>query len=144
MLGSRASWVWLRVFFREMRVGGGSAASLVNQTLVFTIMSAMMISTIQPHQELRFLIPLLVPFVAYVPPLLPSSPRGLTLHADDMDNIQRLPNPLVGIFRQRGVIPSLLHVRTLLDKRSVGSEVRVVYSQTYMPSRQPLGVSQPG
>ncbi|KDQ54939.1 glycosyltransferase family 22 protein [Jaapia argillacea MUCL 33604] len=143
MFGCRASWVWLRVFLREMKVGGGGGAwSFVNQTLVFTIISSVTILSIQPHQEPRFLIPLLVPFVALVGNSRFFARVGKVFWTTwIVSNI--LLTILFGIFHQGGVIPSVFHLRTLLDERSIGSkDVRIVYWKTYMPPGHLLGVSQ--
>ncbi|KDQ55203.1 glycosyltransferase family 22 protein [Jaapia argillacea MUCL 33604] len=121
VLGCRASRVWLRVLFRETKAGG-----------------AVTILSMQPHQEPRFLIPLLVPFVALVGN---SIFFGRTTWI--ISNI--LLTLLFGVFHQGGVIPSLFHLRTILDERTIGSkDVRIVYWKTYMPPRHLLGVSQSG
>ncbi|KDQ49794.1 hypothetical protein JAAARDRAFT_200547 [Jaapia argillacea MUCL 33604] len=124
-----------------MKVGrAGSTWNLVNQTLVFTIISSITTLLIQAYPEPRFLIPLLVPFVALAGNSTFFGMVGKTTWI--ISNI--FQTSLSGVIHQAGVIPSLFHLRALLNERSIGSKiVKIVYRKTYMPSRHLLGVSQP-
>ncbi|KDQ55269.1 hypothetical protein JAAARDRAFT_196116 [Jaapia argillacea MUCL 33604] len=105
----------------------------VEFTLVSTFISSITMLSIQPHQEPRFLIPLLVPFAALVGnSTFFGGVRKLFWTTWMISNI--LPTLAFAIFYRGHVILSVFHIRTLLDEYSDGStDVRIVYWETYMP-----------
>ncbi|KAJ8488550.1 hypothetical protein ONZ51_g3471 [Trametes cubensis] len=106
--------------------------------------SATSLLSIQPHQEPRFLIPLLVPMIAVV------INNGRILRAGRVflmfwiiGNI--ILATLFGILHQGGVIPSLFRVHAIIyDTPSTAHlhDVEVVYWNTYMPPRHLLAIRQ--
>ncbi|PIL28853.1 hypothetical protein GSI_08899 [Ganoderma sinense ZZ0214-1] len=102
--------------------------------------------SIQPHQEPRFLIPLVAPMVALV------VGNGRILRAGKLfwavwivSNVALAV--LFGVLHQGGVVPSLFRVHDIVHDPATGlsaHDYRVVYWKTYMPPRHLLAVSQSG
>ncbi|KAI1792690.1 Alg9-like mannosyltransferase family-domain-containing protein [Ganoderma leucocontextum] len=100
--------------------------------------------SIQPHQEPRFLIPLVAPMVALV------VGNGRILRAGKLFWVTWIVSNVVlavlfGILHQGGVVPSLFRVHDIVYDPATGltaHDYRVVYWKTYMPPRHLLAVRQ--
>ncbi|KII91630.1 glycosyltransferase family 22 protein [Plicaturopsis crispa FD-325 SS-3] len=107
----------------------------------YIIVSALSVLSLQPHQEPRFLTPLLVPSIV------------LVANSSYMHRLRRtfwvvwiitniVLSGLFGVFHQGGVVPSLFHVHDRIAVSGKNGDVNVVYWKTYMPPRHLLGIPQ--
>ncbi|KAI0761331.1 Alg9-like mannosyltransferase family-domain-containing protein, partial [Trametes elegans] len=100
--------------------------------------------SIQPHQEPRFLTPLLVPMIA----LAVNNARilsGRKVFLVIWISTNLVLALLFGVLHQGGVVPSLFRVHDIVYNDAVGirsHDVRVVYWKTYMPPRHLLATPQ--
>ncbi|KAM5546079.1 hypothetical protein V8D89_000205 [Ganoderma adspersum] len=100
--------------------------------------------SIQPHQEPRFLIPLVAPMVALV------VGNGRILRAGKLFWATWIVSNVVlavlfGVLHQGGVVPSLFRVHDIVYNPTAGlttHDYRVVHWRTYMPPRHLLAVPQ--
>ncbi|KAH9944881.1 Alg9-like mannosyltransferase family-domain-containing protein [Amylocystis lapponica] len=121
-----------------------TVANLLKKTCLYVVLSALAILSIQPHQEPRFLIPLLVPCIVL------AVQSGRITHAGKLfwstwiaSNVALAI--LFGVLHQGGVVPSLFHLHGLIhqDNETVSpAAVRIHYWNTYMPPRHLLGVDE--
>ncbi|KAI0708537.1 Alg9-like mannosyltransferase family-domain-containing protein [Earliella scabrosa] len=100
--------------------------------------------SIQPHQEPRFLIPLVTPMVALV------VNHGRILRAGKLFWASWILSNVVlallfGVLHQGGVLPSIFRVHDIVFDPVTGiatQDIRVVYWKTYMPPRHLLAVAE--
>ncbi|KAI0752580.1 Alg9-like mannosyltransferase family-domain-containing protein [Daedaleopsis nitida] len=113
----------------------------MQKTLSWVRWSGTTLLSIQPHQEPRFLIPLVAPMVALV------VNNGRVLRAGKLFGVawvicNILLAVLFGVLHQGGVVPSLFRVHDMIYDDTTGIAVQdfsVVYWKTYMPQ----GISWP-
>ncbi|OSD00990.1 glycosyltransferase family 22 protein [Trametes coccinea BRFM310] len=106
--------------------------------------SATSLLSIQPHQEPRFLTPLLVPMIAM------AVNNGRILRAGRSFMIfwvvaNSVLAVLFGVLHQGGVVPSLFRIHDMIYRTPDGTDprdFRIVYWKTYMPPRHLLAVPQ--
>jgi GPI mannosyltransferase 4 len=118
------------LFIKEKRVDMGVAVAQarIRSTSFWTVLSGLGFLSLAPHQEPRFLLPLLVPLAILSKPQLSSS-SSWVLSIWILFNIILLF--LYGILHQGGVLPSLL--ATAAHDKPAGAPRAVFYYHTYMP-----------
>ncbi|KAI0819879.1 Alg9-like mannosyltransferase family-domain-containing protein [Trametes gibbosa] len=116
----------------------------MQRTMYWVRLSAISILSIQPHQEPRFLTPLLVPMIA----MATNNVRILQWQRPFLvlwivANLVLVV--LFGILHQGGVVPSLFRVHDIVYADPPGldtHDVRIIYWKTYMPPRHLLAIPQ--
>ncbi|KAI0634585.1 Alg9-like mannosyltransferase family-domain-containing protein [Trametes polyzona] len=129
---------------REIKKDRAGVVERMQTVYQWVRLSATSILSIQPHQEPRFLTPLLVPMIA----LAVNNARILQARRPFMilwvvSNLALAA--LFGILHQGGVVPSLFRVHDIIyhDARGMRSyDYQIVYWKTYMPPRHLLGIRQ--
>ncbi|OBZ76959.1 GPI mannosyltransferase 4 [Grifola frondosa] len=119
-------------------------AEILKRTCFYTIFAAPAILSVQPHQEPRFLIPLLVPAVVLV------SLDGRILRAGKLFWVSWIVANvflmiLFGVLHQGGVVPSLFRLHDRIRARGPDGQfatLNIVYWKTYMPPRHLLAVPE--
>ncbi|KAI8988994.1 Alg9-like mannosyltransferase family-domain-containing protein [Trametes punicea] len=117
---------------------------LMQRTCYWIRWSATSLLSIQPHQEPRFLTPLLVPMIAMAVNNARILRAGRTFVTFWVVTNAALAI-LFGILHQGGVVPSLFHVHDVVygDASGMAShDFRIVYWKTYMPPRHLLAIPQ--
>ncbi|KAI9060016.1 glycosyltransferase family 22 protein [Trametes sanguinea] len=104
--------------------------------------SAIALLSIQPHQEPRFLTPLLVPMIAMAinNARIFRARRTFMIFWVVANSVLAV---LFGVLHQGGVVPSLFRVHDMIYRSSDGIDsrnFRIVYWKTYMPPRHLLAV----
>ncbi|OCH91187.1 glycosyltransferase family 22 protein [Obba rivulosa] len=113
----------------------------------YIVLTSLAVLSVQPHQEPRFLVPLLVPVIVLV------SNSGQIMRAGKvfwstwvaMNLALAL---LFGVFHQGGVIPSLLYLHDRVIRTNVTAArpdknfVDIFYWKTYMPPRRFLSIKE--
>ncbi|KIJ07508.1 glycosyltransferase family 22 protein [Paxillus involutus ATCC 200175] len=113
----------------------------IRQTIIQMILHSLLILSVQPHQELRFLTPLVLPIIVLAATLKRSARPGKLFWASWI-TFNVLLALVFGFLHQGGVVPSLFSLRATLDDVSSGMSTHIIYWKTYMPPRHLLGVSQ--
>ncbi|EJF59887.1 hypothetical protein DICSQDRAFT_181664 [Dichomitus squalens LYAD-421 SS1] len=116
----------------------------MQKALVWVRWSGTTLLSVQPHQEPRFLIPLITPMVALV------VGNGRILRAGKLFWSTWIVSNLTlavlfGVLHQGGVVPSLFRVHDLVYDSATGvitQDYRIIYWKTYMPPRHLLAVRQ--
>ncbi|EIW79621.1 glycosyltransferase family 22 protein [Coniophora puteana RWD-64-598 SS2] len=120
--------------------GTKSANGPFEQTLCFVIVTSLGVLSMQPHQETRFLVPLLVPIV-----VLLAKSRRLENLEKQFWTIWLIFNAAVavlfGFLHQGGVVPSLMYLHGELAS-SPTTNITIAYWKTYMPPRHLLGLTE--
>ncbi|KIJ64699.1 glycosyltransferase family 22 protein [Hydnomerulius pinastri MD-312] len=109
----------------------------VTAIIQMIILSLSMLS-VQPHQEPRFLTPLVLPIIL----LVASSKRSTRLGAWTWIIFNMVLVLVFGFLHQGGVVPSLFYLHSTLGNVSSGPITHIAYWKTYLPPRHLLGVSQ--
>ncbi|KAI0366536.1 hypothetical protein BV20DRAFT_641947 [Pilatotrama ljubarskyi] len=117
---------------------------MMQRTLYWVRWSAVSLLSVQPHQEPRFLTPLLVPMIVM------AVNNGRILRARKSFLIFWIVGNsvlaiLFGILHQGGVIPSLFRLHDMVYDEVSGLSAhhfRIVYWKTYMPPRHLLAIRQ--
>ncbi|KAH7883031.1 glycosyltransferase family 22 protein [Phlebopus sp. FC_14] len=119
---------------------GVSDTDVIGQTTVQMIIVSLSILSVQPHQEPRFLIPLVLPITILVATSKQSSRLGKAFWVTwTMFNVSSAV--VFGFMHQGGVIPSLFYLNSMLAENAT-RRVNIIYWKTYMPPRHLLAVSQ--
>ncbi|KIJ16432.1 glycosyltransferase family 22 protein [Paxillus involutus ATCC 200175] len=113
----------------------------IRQTIIQMILHSLLILSVQPHQEPRFLTPLVLPIIVLAATLKRSARPGKLFWASWI-TFNVLLALVFGFLHQGGVVPSLFFLRSTLDDVSSGMSTHIIYWRTYMPPRHLLGVSQ--
>ncbi|EMD36855.1 glycosyltransferase family 22 protein [Gelatoporia subvermispora B] len=117
----------------------------INKTCIYMVLASLAIMSVQPHQEPRFLIPLLVPIIVLV------SNSGYLARTGKLFWVTWIIINvalalLFGVLHQGGVVPSLLYlhdevIRAIDTTETFDRPVAAIfYWKTYMPPRRFLGV----
>ncbi|EED82494.1 predicted protein [Postia placenta Mad-698-R] len=116
-----------------------------NDTSLYMIVTSLAILSALPHQEPRFLVPLVVPSIVLV--VL----DGRIQRAGNLFWVSWIITNLAlvllfGILHQGGVVPSLFHLHDVIGKLWASSQgdkiVKVFYWKTYMPPRHLLAIPE--
>ncbi|KAH7928353.1 glycosyltransferase family 22 protein [Leucogyrophana mollusca] len=141
LLALRTAWQYTTTF--DARTGRkiDSATQIINKTIVHMTVLSMSALSIQPHQEPRFLTPLLLPIIILV------SNSGQIVRAGRTFwwtwAVSNIALAIVfGVLHQGGVVPSLLHLRGRLASATSSQGIHFIYWKTYMPPRHLLGIRQ--
>ena len=117
------------------RIENGSGKTLI----VLFIIIPVLILSVFPHQEPRFLIPLL-PLIVILTVLSAKSFSKFFLALFVIFNV--ILTIIFGIFHQGGVIPCILKLQTLYNTDQIKNNSNILYnfifSHTYMPPQFPL------
>ncbi|KAI0929168.1 hypothetical protein AcW1_006188 [Taiwanofungus camphoratus] len=111
----------------------------MKKTCVYVIVASLAVLSVQPHQEPRFLIPLLVPFIVLVVQSGRVQRAGRLFWATWFV-VNIILGVIFGIFHQGGIVPSLFYLHDEIDLASTKAlmvaerqTVDVIYWKTYMP-----------
>ncbi|KAI0088387.1 Alg9-like mannosyltransferase family-domain-containing protein [Irpex rosettiformis] len=118
-----------------------SPLSVINRTCIWIILLSVAVLSLQPHQEPRFLTPLVVPFIV------------LVVNNGYLENASKIfwatwfvgnavLSVVFGVLHQGAVVPSLLHLNNLISANNSSGDYAVVYWKTYMPPWHLLGIPE--
>lgn len=119
-------------------VGRARALDVTRETISQIIVLFLAMLCVVPHQEPRFLCPIVLPAIVLV---ATSSrwPRKAFWVTWIMFNV--VFAVVFGIMHQGGVVPSLLYLNTRMTD-NLATTTHIVYWKTYMPPRRFLGIPQ--
>ncbi|KAJ3555818.1 hypothetical protein NM688_g2367 [Phlebia brevispora] len=136
--GLKAGWKHLTL---PSALNGRSAASpsrSINSICVYVIMISLVLLSVQPHQEPRFLTPLLVPFIVLVANHgIQNVGRWFWIITMALNFALAL---VFGVLHQGGVVRSLLNLHELINVGTTQNRSTIVYWKTYMPPRHLLAI----
>ncbi|KAI6126807.1 glycosyltransferase family 22 protein [Pisolithus sp. B1] len=110
----------------------------VTETISQIIVLSLAILSAVPHQEPRFLCPIVLPAVVLVA-ILSQWPRKAFWVTWIVFNV--VFATVFGVMHQGGVVPSLLYLNTRMTD-NFSTSTHIVYWKTYMPPRRFLGIPQ--
>ncbi|KAF9224898.1 hypothetical protein BS17DRAFT_731607 [Gyrodon lividus] len=113
----------------------------IRQTIIQMIVLSLSILSVQPHQEPRFLMPLVLPIIVLAATLKRSARPGKLFWATWI-TFNILLALVYGFLHQGGVVPSLFSLHSTLGDVSSGISTHIIYWKTYIPPRHLLGVSR--
>ncbi|KAG2134780.1 glycosyltransferase family 22 protein [Suillus clintonianus] len=110
-------------------------------TIIQMIILSLTVLSVQPHQEPRFLVPLLLPIIVLI------ANTGRLAHVGkafwvSCSIFNLVLAVLFGVLHQGGVVPSLFHLHSVVANASLGTRTNIVYWKTYMPPPHFLGVRE--
>ncbi|KIK96891.1 glycosyltransferase family 22 protein [Paxillus rubicundulus Ve08.2h10] len=142
LVGPGLLWFTLcSIYEYAKNYGRSPRGDLVRMTIIQMVVHSLLILSVQPHQEPRFLMPLVLPIIVLAATLKrPTRPGKLFWASWITFNI--LLALVFGFLHQGGVVPSLFSLRSTLDGMGSGTRTHIIYWKTYMPPRHLLGVSQ--
>ncbi|KIK38522.1 glycosyltransferase family 22 protein [Suillus luteus UH-Slu-Lm8-n1] len=116
---------------------------VLRPTIIQMIILSLTVLSAQPHQEPRFLVPLLLPIIVLI------ANTGRLAHVGkafwvSCSIFNFVLAVLFGILHQGGVVPSLFHLHSVVGDASLGTRTTIIYWKTYMPPPHLLGVSERG
>lgn len=101
--------------------------------LMFSFLTPLVLLSLMPHQEARFLLPLLIPACLLTSHCLFGSHSYIALRVLWL-SFNALAFVLFGYLHQGGMVPSLAHVQKMFTQSAnLELDMHVVYYQTYMP-----------
>ncbi|KAJ8597675.1 glycosyltransferase family 22 protein [Rhizopogon salebrosus TDB-379] len=111
------------------------------RTIIQIITVSLTVLSMQPHQEPRFLVPLVPPIIVLI------ANTGRLAHVGKAFWVSWFIFNLVlavlfGILHQGGVMPSLFHLHSKVANTSLGMRTNIIYWKTYMPPLHFLGISE--
>ncbi|KAG1802573.1 glycosyltransferase family 22 protein [Suillus variegatus] len=114
---------------------------VLRPTIIQMIILSLSVLSVQPHQEPRFLVPLLLPIIVLI------ANTGQLAHVGkafwvSCSIFNFVLAVLFGILHQGGVVPSLFHLHPLVANASLGTRTNIIYWKTYMPPLHLLGVNE--
>ncbi|OAX39301.1 glycosyltransferase family 22 protein [Rhizopogon vinicolor AM-OR11-026] len=142
---------WLHVFVNlPMLVGPWvlllvmrsiAEVDILCRTIIQIVIASLSVLSIQPHQEPRFLVPLLLPLIVLI------ANTGRLAHVGkafwvSCSIFNLVLAVLFGILHQGGVVPSLFHLHSVVTNTSVGTRTNIIYWKTYIPPPHFLGISK--
>ncbi|KAG1819207.1 glycosyltransferase family 22 protein [Suillus subaureus] len=116
---------------------------VLRPTIIQMIILSLTVLSVQPHQEPRFLVPLLLPIIVLI------ANTGRLAHVGkafwvSCSIFNFVLAVLFGILHQGGVVPSLFHLHSVIADASLGTRTNIIYWKTYTPPLHFLGMSQSG
>ncbi|GJE93065.1 glycosyltransferase family 22 protein [Phanerochaete sordida] len=137
--GVYACWqTWREVQTVKENPSGGPVAR-INRVCAGIIIFALSLLSLQPHQEPRFLVPLVFPTTLLVANSGVIERLGTTFWVTTAVFNFALA-VVFGILHQGGVVPSLFRVHELMSQSNHSSAI--VYWKTYMPPRHLLAIPE--
>ncbi|OJA17272.1 hypothetical protein AZE42_03048 [Rhizopogon vesiculosus] len=111
------------------------------RTIIQIVIVSLSVLSIQPHQEPRFLIPLLLPIIVLTANTgrLACVGKAFWVSCSIFNLVLAV---LFGILHQGGVVPSLFHLHSVVTNTSVGTRINIIYWKTYMPPPHLLGINE--
>ncbi|KAG2159341.1 glycosyltransferase family 22 protein [Suillus bovinus] len=145
LFGPWVTWLVVRVIvdsaiLSNERNGKSFEVDVLRSTIIQMIILSLTVLSLQPHQEPRFLVPLLLPIIVLV------ANTGRLAHVGkafwvSCSIFNFVLAVLFGILHQGGVVPSLFHLHSLVADPSLGTRTNIIYWKTYMPPLHLLGVN---
>ncbi|EKM57320.1 glycosyltransferase family 22 protein [Phanerochaete carnosa HHB-10118-sp] len=137
--GVRAGWQALRGDRGVKENSSGDSLARMNRVCAWTVLSALLLLSFQPHQEPRFLIPLVFPTILLV------ANSGIIDRLGKLFWVSTALCNIVlavifGFLHQGGIVPSLFRVHELVQQTNHSSAI--VYWKTYMPPRHLLAIPE--
>ncbi|KAI6014394.1 glycosyltransferase family 22 protein [Pisolithus microcarpus] len=120
------------------RVGRTRALDVTRETISQIIVLSLAVLSAVPHQEPRFLCPIVLPAIVLVA-ISSRWPRKAFWVTWIVFNF--VFAAVFGVMHQGGVVPSLLYLNTRMTA-NVSTSTHIVYWKTYMPPRRFLGIPQ--
>ncbi|KAG1903671.1 glycosyltransferase family 22 protein [Suillus fuscotomentosus] len=114
---------------------------VLHPTIIQMIILSLSVLSVQPHQEPRFLVPLLLPIIVLIANTGQLAHVGKTFWVS-CSIFNFVLAVLFGILHQGGVVPSLFHLHPLVANASLGTRTNIIYWKTYMPPLHLLGVNE--
>jgi phosphatidylinositol glycan class Z len=114
---------------------------VLRPTIIQIIILSLTVLSAQPHQELRFLVPLLLPVIVLI------ANTGRLAHVGkafwvSCSIFNFVLAVVFGILHQGGVVPSLFYLHSVVGDTSLGTRTNIIYWKTYIPPLHLLGVSE--
>lgn len=114
---------------------------VLRPTIIQMIILSLTVLSVQPHQEPRFLVPLLLPIIVLI------ANTGRLAHVGkafwvSCSIFNFVLAVLFGILHQGGVVPSLFHLHSVVTDASLGTRTNIIYWKTYIPPLHFLGVNE--
>ncbi|KAG1740454.1 glycosyltransferase family 22 protein [Suillus paluster] len=108
-------------------------------TIIQMIILSLTVLSMQPHQEPRFLVPLLLPIIVLITNTgrLACVGKAFWVSCSIFNLVLAV---LFGILHQGGVVPSLFHLHSVVADASLGTRTSIIYWKTYIPPLHFLGV----
>ncbi|KAF8558667.1 hypothetical protein OG21DRAFT_1404685 [Imleria badia] len=113
---------------------------ILRRTLIQIIILSLSVLSLQPHQEPRFLTPLILPAIVLL--ATTELPRPGKFFWVTWITFNTLLALVFGVLHQGGVVPSILALHSTLRNGPAGSSTHIIYWKTYTPPRHLLGVSR--
>lgn len=114
---------------------------VLRPTIIQIIILSLTVLSAQPHQEPRFLVPLLLPVIVLIANTGRLAHVGKTFWVSCFI-FNFVLAVLFGILHQGGVMPSLFHLHSMVGNTSSGTRTNIIYWKTYIPPLHLLGVSE--
>lgn len=114
---------------------------VLRPTIIQIIILSLAVLSVQPHQEPRFLVPLLLPLIVLI------ANTGRLAHVGkafwvSCSIFNFALAILFGILHQGGIVPSLFHLHSVVADASLITRTNIIYWKTYIPPLHLLGVSE--
>lgn len=114
---------------------------VLHPTIIQMIILSLTVLSVQPHQEPRFLVPLLLPIIVLI------ANTGQLTHVGkafwvSCSIFNFVLAVLFGILHQGGVVPSLFYLHSVVADSSIVMRTNIIYWKTYIPPLHLLGVSE--
>lgn len=129
-----------RTSFGEKK-GKSSQVDVLCSTIIQMIILSLAVLSMQPHQEPRFLVPLLLPIIVLIANTGQLAYVGKTFWVF-CTVFNLVLAVLFGILHQGGVVPSLFHLHSVVADASLGTRTNIIYWKTYMPPLHFLGINE--
>lgn len=114
---------------------------VLRPTIIQMIILSLTVLSVQPHQEPRFLMPLLLPIIVLIANTgrLAHVSKAFWVSCCIFNFVLAI---LFGILHQGGVVPSLFYLHSVVADTSLGMRTNIIYWKTYIPPRHLLGVNE--
>jgi len=109
-------------------------------TLGGSVVSGLFLLSLAPHQELRFLVPLVFPLILVLRGALIEKWLSVRYFLPVWILFNTVLAIFFGVFHQGGVLPSLIYLQNRTSKILPHNQVDIVYTYTYMPPRSLLTI----
>ncbi|KAG1752252.1 glycosyltransferase family 22 protein [Suillus lakei] len=110
-------------------------------SIIQMIILSLAILSVQPHQEPRFLVPLLLPIIVLIANTGQLARVGKTFWVS-CSIFNLVLAVLFGILHQGGVVPSLFYLHSVVADASLGTRTNIIFWKIYMPPLHFLSISE--
>lgn len=146
LFGPWVTWLAVRAIVDSATLsndknGKSFEVDVLRPTIIQIIILSLAVLSVQPHQEPRFLVPLLLPVIVLI------ANTGRLAHVGkafwvSCSIFNFALAILFGILHQGGVVPSLFHLHSVVADASLITRTNIIYWKTYIPPVHLLGVSE--